>query len=134
MALFRTFEEAAEAIYPPDRRPRVRTLRERMAAVQCVVYDGRECYTTDALIDKFKAHLCKATVPSLNQLSGARKRRKAPSKRTGWREASFQFEDETALSPEDELSAALEATRLRKGKPKSINSTKLLKIAHRTSP
>lgn len=135
MTAFLTIEDAAARLYPEDKRPSVRTVRERMASEKCVIFQGRDCYTTAKLISKFKAIIeCKATGQSSAQSLAARKRKTAKRKNTGSRAASSPSANPMALLPEDELRLALEVTRQRRGKEKSIASTRPMKtplLTHR---
>ena len=47
-------ETAIADIFPPEKAPKLRTVRERMERYGCVIRHGRNCYTTRELLEKFK--------------------------------------------------------------------------------
>lgn len=48
-------------LYPDGMAPSLRTVRERMDERGCIVRDGRQCFTTRALIEQYKRLLCEDT-------------------------------------------------------------------------
>ena len=91
-------------LYPDGMAPSVRTIRERMDERGCIIRDGRQCFTTRTLIEKYKRLLCQDTALNSSQYNAGTERR---VRRSGSRAASCLSVRPMARLAADELSTAL---------------------------
>jgi hypothetical protein len=126
--LFIAIEEAIAEIYPTDKAPRVRTVREDMDRRGFIVKKGRACYTTRPYLNAYKKELlsCVDTERSSTPF-GAKGR---TERFIGRRAASYPSAERMVLSPDDELKSALEATQRLRAKRKSIDSMNSTRNGH----
>ena len=109
-----SIETAIAEIFPPEKAPKLRTVREHMERHGCVIRHGRSCYTTRELLEKFKGLVtsCEAFAPSSKRYAA----RKRTGRSTGRRVGASQSARPMAILPESELSMALAATRQQRAK------------------